>query len=166
MSSNAEWRALYRQIMRTVPRITLGKSAPTRIAIAKIRQGFQESQGQQLTESELARLFRQGWNTLGFLKLSRELGSVERGIIEVILTVHKERGAAEEKPGTKRRRLQPLQMQAYNSAYQDYDKAVANIARDLDIILPPDTFTRSLQWIPRLHRLHKSDPGMNDAGQL
>ncbi|KAJ2334684.1 hypothetical protein GGI00_001738 [Coemansia sp. RSA 2681] len=165
MSADAEWRVLYRRIMRAVPRITSGKRAPAAIAMAKIRQGFQERQGQQLTENEREKLYRRGWNTLEFLKLARELGSVERGIVDAVLCVHRERAAAEEKPGTKRRRLQSLQAQAYSSAYEEYDKIIASIARDLDIILPHDTFARSLQWIPRLNRLHKITPNKDSADQ-
>ncbi|KAJ2902904.1 hypothetical protein GGI21_004498 [Coemansia aciculifera] len=160
MSVDVEWRALYRQIMRAVPGVTSGKSTPTKVAMAKIRQGFQANRGRQLTESERDKLYRQGWNTLGFLKLARELGSVERSIVDAVLCIYNERAAAEEKPGTKKRRLQPLQAQTYGSTYDNYDKTIANIARDLDIILPHDTFTRSLQWIPRLKNLHKGDLDM------
>ncbi|KAJ2861819.1 hypothetical protein GGH94_004653 [Coemansia aciculifera] len=166
MNADAEWRALYRRIVRAVPRITLGKRTPTAIAMAKVRQGFQMKRDHQLSESERARLYRQGWNTLGFLKLARELGSVERGVVSAILRVHRERSAAEEKPGTKRRRLQPQQVQAYDSSYNNYDEAIANIALDLDIVLPQDTLTRSLEWIPLLKRLHKGDPALENTDPI
>ncbi|KAJ2087837.1 hypothetical protein GGI16_006409 [Coemansia sp. S142-1] len=166
MNADAEWRALYRRIIRAVPRITLGKRTPTAIAMAKVRQGFQEKREHQLSESERARLYRQGWNTLGFLKLARELGSIEREVVNAILRVHRGRSAAEEKPGIKRRRLQPLQVQVYDSSYSNYDKTIANIARDLDIVLPQDTLTRSLEWIPLLRRLHKGDPALESADPI
>ncbi|KAJ2493225.1 hypothetical protein IWW37_000688 [Coemansia sp. RSA 2050] len=152
--------------MRAVPRITLGKRTPTAIAMAKVRQGFQEKREQQLSESEQARLYRQGWNTLGFLKLARELGSVERRVVDAVLHIHKERKAAEVKPGIKKRRLQTLQMQAYDASFRNYDAAIAGIARDLDIILPQDTLTRSLKWIPQLKRLHKGDPALEGTNPM
>ncbi|KAJ2804024.1 hypothetical protein H4S07_004326 [Coemansia furcata] len=134
--------------------------------MAKVRQGFQERRKQPLSESEIAILYRQGWNTLGFLKLARELGSIEREVVNTILRVHRERSAAEEKPGTKRRRLQPLQMQTYDLSYNSYDETIANIARDLDIVLPQDTLTRSLDWIPRLKRLHRGDPALESTDPI
>ncbi|KAJ1822111.1 hypothetical protein LPJ60_002196 [Coemansia sp. RSA 2675] len=134
--------------------------------MAKVRQGFQEKSERQLSGSEQAQLYRQGRNTLGFLKLACEPGSVERGVVDVVLRIHKERNAAEVKPGIRRRRLQALQMQAYDSAYRNYDTVISGIARELDIILPQDTHTRSLEWIPQLKRLHKGDPALENTNTI
>ncbi|KAJ2003048.1 hypothetical protein GGI04_003107 [Coemansia thaxteri] len=154
MSDSAKWRALYRGIVRAVPMATLGKHALARVALAKVRQGFQESRELQITLSEQSRLYRQGWNTVGFLKLARELGSVERRIVDSILQTYQERCAAEEKPRTKKRHLQPPQAHAYDETFAEYDRIVAKVARDLDIVLPRDVPTRSLDWIPQLKGLN------------
>ncbi|KAJ2748995.1 hypothetical protein IWQ56_007324, partial [Coemansia nantahalensis] len=109
-----------------------------------IRQGFDEHRCATYTDSEHATLYRRGCNTLGFLKLARELGSVERRVVSNILSMQAYRQSADSKPPTHKRRLQGIQAAAYADAYAGFDRALAGAAEDLDVILPAYAFKRSL----------------------
>ncbi|KAJ2367121.1 hypothetical protein H4S01_002335 [Coemansia sp. RSA 2610] len=106
---------------------------------------------------DLAALYRQGHNTLGFLKLARELGSMERRVVSSIMYLEAERDASDKKPPLFKRKFSPLQQRVHLETQGSFDQAVANLARDLDIILPPYQTKRSLEWIPRLNHLYKND---------
>lgn len=150
-----KWLSLYRSLLRAVPRATSAHPKRTRAAIGKVRQGFEGNKLTNPTRAELEALYRKGYNTLGFLKLARELGSIERQLVTAILDMQSFRQQADEKPPVIRRKLQPLQRKIYENYYAEYDRAIANIERDLDIVLPHDKITRTLEWIPSLPNLYK-----------
>ncbi|KAI8322303.1 hypothetical protein GQ54DRAFT_333336 [Martensiomyces pterosporus] len=157
--TSAEWRTLYRDLLRATPRATSGKSStPVKVLMSKVRQGFDENSDPNHTDTELQSLYRRGHNTLVFLKLAHELGSVERKLVASILRMHKERRIVEEKPPLHKRKFLPHQKRIYDETYEEYDRTIENIERDLDIILPKDKFVRSLEWIPALKNLHRGDP--------
>ncbi|KAJ2828585.1 hypothetical protein IWW50_001303 [Coemansia erecta] len=157
MVTCSEWRTLYRCLLRAAPRVVSGSNKQARAVADIIRHGFDQNMNTKHPDHELAALYKRGYNTLGFLKLARELGSVERRIVTSILQVQAERRLAEAKTPTSRRKLQPLQHKAYAESYEKFDAALANMARDLDIIMPQYQSKRSLEWIPRLNRLYKND---------
>ncbi|KAJ1963993.1 hypothetical protein GGI12_001713 [Dipsacomyces acuminosporus] len=126
--------------------------------MGKVRQGFEENKDPKHTEDELHSLYKRGYNTLAFLKLAHELGSVERRLVASMLRMHKERKITDEKPPIYKRKFLPHQNRIYDETYNEYDRAIAGIERDLDIILPRDKFARSLEWIPPLKNLHRGDP--------
>ncbi|KAJ2779011.1 hypothetical protein H4R18_004246 [Coemansia javaensis] len=150
----ARWRALHRSLLRAAPGAASGRRRDTSAIIRKIRQGFDEGRRAALSDAELAAVYRRGCNTLGFLKLARELGSVERAVVASILQMEARREATDEKPPAFKRRLQGLQAQEYAEAHVGVDRAVASIEQELDIILPRYTSRRSLEWIPRLRSLY------------
>ncbi|KAJ2139215.1 hypothetical protein IW139_001110 [Coemansia sp. RSA 353] len=161
MIAPSEWRTLYRCLLRAAPRVVSGNKKQARIIAATIRQGFDESPKYGSTEHGPAALYRKGYNTLGFLKLARELGSVERQLVTSILQIQVERQASDIKPVTYRRKLKPQQERLQSEAYDKLDWAIFNIAHDLDIILPPYQTQRTLEWIPQLKHLYRNDANRN-----
>ncbi|KAJ2455436.1 Cytoplasmic GTPase/eEF2-like protein (ribosomal biogenesis) [Coemansia sp. RSA 2336] len=151
-------KILYRHLLRAAPRVVSGHRKQSLAIAKKIRQGFMENQKADHSPADLERLYRQGHNTLAFLKLARELGSLERRIIESILEVDLRRRTFDEKPPLPKRKLQPIAHRVFSESFDTFDLAVANLARDADIILPPYRVERSLDWIPPLKHLYKSYP--------
>ncbi|KAJ1820164.1 hypothetical protein LPJ56_003499, partial [Coemansia sp. RSA 2599] len=96
-----------------------------------------------------------GYNTLGFLKLARELESVERKLVTTIIDMQEKRRVANAKPLAYKRMLFPLQRAVNDREYEGYETLVSNIERDLGIILPKDQIAPSLDWIPPLKNLHR-----------
>ncbi|KAJ1867013.1 Cytoplasmic GTPase/eEF2-like protein (ribosomal biogenesis) [Coemansia sp. RSA 989] len=142
------------------PRVVSGNRKQSLAIAKKIRRGFVDNQKTDHSPADLERLYRQGHNTLAFLKLARELGSLERRIIESILEMDLRRKTFDEKPPSPKRKLQPIARRVFNESFDTFDLAVANLARDADIILPIYRVERSLDWIPPLKHLYKNDPKM------
>ncbi|KAJ2556894.1 hypothetical protein EV175_001698 [Coemansia sp. RSA 1933] len=156
-SGGALWRQLYRDLLRAAPRAVSGNRPLTKILVSKIRQGFDEYRcTQQQVSHEL--LYRKGCNTLGILKLARELGSIERMLVSTVLEMYRKRLNSEIQPPPSRRRMKPLQKKAYDEAFIEYDRVISRIEQELEIILPRDRCNRSLEWIPPIRNLHKGDP--------
>ncbi|KAJ1647593.1 hypothetical protein J3B02_002881 [Coemansia erecta] len=153
--TRSKWRTLYRELVRAAPGAVSGKLKPTRVILAKIRQGFEQNKCMELSNDGLLSLYERGYNTLGFLKLARELESVERKLVTTIITMQEKRRIAKLKPLAHKRMLMPLQKAVHDREYADYESLISNIERDLCIILPRDQVAPSLDWIPRLKNLHK-----------
>ncbi|KAI7833409.1 hypothetical protein BX661DRAFT_196611 [Kickxella alabastrina] len=164
--NGAKWRTLYRELARAAPGVVSAKRQPTVAILGKIRQGFNENKSATHAADDLKSLYERGYNTLGFLKLARELDSVERRLATAVLDLHKQRRITEEKPPAYKRRLQPLQKRVYDETYAEYDRVVANIERDLNIILPRDKVSQSLEWIPLLKSLHRGDTGIDQTVEI
>ncbi|KAJ1955306.1 hypothetical protein DL89DRAFT_291848 [Linderina pennispora] len=164
--TTAQWRQLYRELLRAAPRTVSNHRPTSRILATKIRQGFTENTSTDNTHSDLALLYTRGYNTLAFLKLARELGSVERKLVTSIVQVYKDRKAADEKPPIHKKKWQKHQKQVYDETFGEYDRVLESIERDLEIILPRDRFVRSLEWIPKLDNLHKGDPLVENASTV
>ncbi|KAJ1940794.1 hypothetical protein FBU59_003700 [Linderina macrospora] len=162
----AQWRQLYRELLHAAPRTVSNNGPSSRILASKIRQGFTENTSTDNTHSDLSLLYTRGYNTLAFLKLARELGSVERKLVTSIVQVYKDRQAADVKPPIYRKKLQKHQKQVYDETFEEYDRVLESIERDLEIILPRDRFVRSLEWIPKLNNLHKGDPVAEGASTV
>ncbi|KAI9505632.1 hypothetical protein GGI25_004627 [Coemansia spiralis] len=150
---------LYRDLLRAAPRAISGNRQHAKILMQKIRQGFDENKNVQ-SEVEKEELCRRGNKTLGLLKLARELGSIERMLVDAIVNIYKKRQSAAVKPPVYRRRMQPLSSQTYEKTYVEYDKVISKIEQDLDVILPQDKCARSLNWIPSLKNLYKNDAAL------
>ncbi|KAJ2392589.1 hypothetical protein GGI05_002635 [Coemansia sp. RSA 2603] len=160
-ATDVNWRTLYRNLVRAAPGAVSGKRKATQATLAKIRQGFEENKNAAHTDRDRALLYERGHNTLIFLKLARELESVERHLVSAILAVQAHRRETEEKPPISRRRLQPLQRLVYSETFDEYDKAIASIESDLGVLLPRDRISPSLSWIPPLKNLHIGNVSIN-----
>ncbi|KAJ2704359.1 hypothetical protein FB645_003364 [Coemansia sp. IMI 203386] len=154
--SRSEWRTLYRELIRAAPGAVSGRLQPTKIILAKIRQGFEQNSCAQPSADSIMSLYKRGYNTLGFLKLARELESVERKLVTTIIDMQEKQKIAKIKPLTHKRKLLPLQKTVYDREYAEYESLISSIERDLCIILPKDQTAPSLDWIPRLDNLYNS----------
>ncbi|KAJ2161489.1 hypothetical protein GGF46_001428 [Coemansia sp. RSA 552] len=139
--TRAQWRTLYWELLRAAPRTVSGNRKQTQILVGIIRQGSGEMRRVIHAGEAAAAQYQRGCNTLGFLKLARELGSVERQVVASLLKTHAERALAERRTSRAPESVESL-------TYDGFDRAVAGLARDLDIVIPKYKPSVSLEWIP------------------